>query len=489
MVKGGHLMTAYFEGLWLVRLVFQRGLSAIYLLAFLSALCQFRPLLGERGLTPVPRLLSFATFREVPSLFHAHFSDRFFAAVAWLGIGLSTCALLGLSEAGPMWLSMVVWLVLWALYLSIVNVGQNFYGFGWESMLLEAGFFAVFLGPAHVAPSPIPILILRWMLFRVELGAGLIKLRHDRCWRDLTCLYYHYETQPIPNALSIYFHRLPKLIHRFSVLFSHVVQLVVPFGLWLPQPFTSIAGVLIIGHQLLLVISGNYSWLNWLTIVLGFTSLSDAALSHLLPLTAPQLAERSLFHEGMLVALALLTLVLSIKPTQNFFSANQRMNYSYNSLHLVNVYGAFGSVTRERYEIILEGTSRDDDDDWRAYEFKGKPGDPLRRPPQIAPYHLRLDWMMWFLPLAAVVTDEGVFARRAEPWFLMLVQRLLEGDRAVLKLLRHNPFPDAPPKRMRARYFRYHFADAGERRTTGAFWTREDVGAYMTPVSLKQLTD
>ena len=202
-------MNAYFEGLWLVRLVFQRGLAAIYLIAFVSALCQFRPLLGERGLAPVTRLLSFATFRDLPSLFHFHYSDRFFGLVAWLRIALSSCALLGIPETGPMWLSMSVWLALWALYLSIVNVGQEFYGFGWESMLLEAGFFAAFLGPADVAPSPIPILVLRWMLFRVELGAGLIKLRHDPCWRDLTCLYYHYETQPIPNALSMYFHRLP----------------------------------------------------------------------------------------------------------------------------------------------------------------------------------------------------------------------------------------------------------------------------------------
>ena len=278
-------------------------------------------------------------------------------------------------------------------------------------------------------------------------------------------------------------------MHRFSVLFSHFVQLVAPFGLFLPQPYALIAGLLIIGHQLLLVISGNYAWLNWLTIVLGCTALSDTALQHVLPLQVPQLAERSLFHEGMQVALALLTLVLSIKPTQNFFSPNQLMNYSYNTLHLVNVYGAFGSVTRERYELILEGTHSELDEDWRAYEFKGKPGDPLRRPPQVAPYHLRLDWMLWFLPLAAVVTEEGVFARRAEPWFLKLVERLLEGDRAVLKLLRHNPFPDAPPKRIRARYFRYRFADASERRSTRAYWTRTEVGAYMTPVSLKQLTD
>src|SRR5438477_9164046 len=219
----------------LARLVLQRGLGLVYLIAFLVALEQFRPLLGERGLLPVPRFLEHASFRESPSLFHLGYSDRLLAAVSLTGIVLSLVVVIGLPDRWPVPLTIAVWLVLWALYLSIVNVGQIFYGFGWESMLLEAGFFAAFLGPSDQQPSPVPLLLLRWMLFRVELGAGLIKLRHDPCWRDLTCLYYHYETQPLPNPLTWYFHRLPRLFHRFGVLFSHFVQLVVPFGFLAPQ--------------------------------------------------------------------------------------------------------------------------------------------------------------------------------------------------------------------------------------------------------------
>src|SRR5205085_10622833 len=147
---------------------------------------------------------------------------------------LSPVALTGLSEAGPAWISITTWLVLWFLYLSIMNVGQDFYGFGWESMLVEAGFFAAFLGPSHIKAPLIPVLILRWMLFRTEIGAGLIKLRHDQCWRDLTCLFYHYETQPLPNPISRFFHYLPKFMHRFAVLFSHFVQLIAPLGLFAP---------------------------------------------------------------------------------------------------------------------------------------------------------------------------------------------------------------------------------------------------------------
>ncbi len=221
---------SYFGEMWIARLLLQRGIAAIYLIAFIAVLRQFKPLLGERGLLPVPAFLERARFRDAPSVFWWRYSDRVLDTVAWTGAAVSACAVCGLTEAGPVWLSVTAWLLLYVLYLSIVNVGQTFFGFGWESMLLEAGFFTAFLGPAQVKPSLLPILILRWMLFRTELGAGLIKLRHDPCWRDLTCLYYHYETQPLPNPLSWYFHRLPRVLQRFSVLVSHFVQVIVPFG-------------------------------------------------------------------------------------------------------------------------------------------------------------------------------------------------------------------------------------------------------------------
>ncbi|MGI4756991.1 MAG: lipase maturation factor family protein, partial [Janthinobacterium lividum] len=194
-----------------------------------------------QGLLPIPEFLRHTTFREAPSLFHWRYSDRLLKILAWTGIAMSVSAVAGLTEMGPIWLSVGSWLVLYFLYLSIANVGQNFFGFGWESMLLEAGFFTAFLGPRHVAPSVVPILILRWMFFRTELGAGLIKLRHDPCWRDLTCLDFHYETQPLPNPMSWYFHRLPRASHHFGVLFSHFLQVVCPFGLLAPQPIASVA--------------------------------------------------------------------------------------------------------------------------------------------------------------------------------------------------------------------------------------------------------
>ena len=478
-------METYFGDVWAVRLLLQRGLAAIYLVAFAGAFNQFPALLGERGLLPAPSYLARVGFFEAPSLFHLHYSDRLLRIAAALGVALSLCALAGVSDAGPIWLSVAVWLALWALYLSIVNVGQTFYGFGWESMLLEAGFFAAFLGPDWMSPSLVPVLALRWMLFRVELGAGLIKLRHDRCWRDLTCLYYHHETQPMPNPLSAYFHALPRLAQRTSVAFSHFVQIAVPFGLFAPQPIASIAGGFIIVHQLVLIVSGNYSWLNWLTVILGLTAFSDAVLMF----GSSALAPRPLLFDTALGVLAGATALLSIQPALNLFSKHQRMNYSWNPLHLVGSYGAFGSVTRRRYEIVVEGTGAQGlsaTTEWREYEFKGKPGDVGRRPRQWAPYHLRLDWLMWFLPLSVGVIEDRcqLSILGHERWFVRFVEKLLEADPATLALLRTDPFGGERPRFVRASFYRYRFADRRTRRARGVFWERTYVGEYLAPRSL-----
>jgi Lipase maturation factor len=482
-------MDWYFGHVGLVRLLLQRTTAALYLIAFLVVLRQFRPLLGEQGLLPVKHFLSRASFWDAPSLFCWRYSDGLLTLVAWIGIGLSSAALFGLPEQGPVWISITAWLLLWFLYLSIVNVGQKFYGFGWESMLLEAGFFMAFLGPAGMQAPLIPVLILRWMLFRTELGAGLIKLRHDRCWRNLTCLFYHYETQPLPNPLSWYFHRMPRWTHRFSVLFSHFVQVVVPFALFAPQPVASVAGGLIIFHQLWLIISGNYSWLNWLTVVLGISAFSDSMLASVFPMSPPRIVALSPVLAGLVYLIGFATVLLSIQPTLNLFSPNQKMNYSYNRFHLVNTYGAFGSVTRKRYEIVIEGTVEpliNDRTQWREYGFRAKPGDPRRMPPQIAPYHLRLDWLMWFLPFSVMVTDGGIVTSY-EPWFLRLIKKLLENDSATGRLLKTNPFVEDPPKFVRALFYQYRYTSWREKRASGDWWRRELVGVYLPPVSLAHL--
>jgi hypothetical protein len=461
-------------GDWLGRLVFQRGLAAIYLVAFLVAANQFRALIGTNGLTPVPAFVGRVPFRQAPSIFHLHYSDRFFAAVAWTGAGLSAAVAAGLADLVPLGAAMALWAILWALYLSIVNVGQVWYGFGWESLLCEAGILAVFLGNADTAPPVLVMWLLRWLLFRLEFGAGLIKLRGDRCWRDLTCLHHHHETQPMPGPLSWYFHRLPGPLHKVEVVASHFTQLIVPFGLFAPQPYASVAAAVIIVTQLWLIASGNFSWLNWLAVILAAAVLSWPGAPRPAHLDPPPG-----WFGALVVALTVMVAALSYWPARNLVSPTQRMNASFNPLHLVNTYGAFGTVTKTRYEVVVEGTDEPEigpDTVWREYGFKGKPGDPRRRPPQIAPYHLRLDWLMWFASLSPLY---------ARSWLVPFARKLLEGDRTTLRLLRHNPFPDAPPKFVRARLCRYRFTTWTERRATGAWWERGPADEYLAPMALE----
>jgi hypothetical protein len=460
---------------WITRLVIQRALGAIYFIAFVVALNQFRPLLGEKGLLPVPAFLNQVRFLHAPSLFHLGYSDARLAGVAWSGIVLSLAVVIGLPDIAPVWVSILIWLALWVLYQSIVNVGQIFYSFGWETLLLEAGFLAIFLGAGPTAPAWPLVLLFRWLVFRVEFGAGMIKLRGDRCWRDFTCLYYHHETQPMPNPLSWFFHHLPKPLHRVEVLGNFFAQLVVPFFLFAPQPVASVAGAIIVLTQAWLVLSGNFSWLNFLTMTLAFSAIDDRTLSLVLPVHVPQLVSLPLWWQWLVIALTVLVVILSIRPARNLISRHQLMNYSFDPFHLVNTYGAFGSVTKERYEIIVEGSPDVAVAEWKTYEFKGKPGDPRRLPPQYAPYHLRLDWLMWFAAM------ESPFRH---PWFIAFAAKLLEGDRATLKLLRYNPFPDRPPAAIRASLYLYRFSSLRERRRDHVWWVRSLAGEYLPTLVL-----
>ncbi|QIX50436.1 lipase maturation factor family protein [Rhodococcus sp. DMU1] len=469
------------DGYSLGRLLCTRALALVYLVAFLVALNQFRALLGSTGLTPIPRFLKATSFGRAPSVFHLRYSDRLFATVAGLGAVLAAATALGVTDRLPLIVSMLVWFLLWLLYLSIVNVGQVWYSFGWESLLLETGFLAIFLGNADTAPPLLVLILLRWLLFRLEFGAGLIKMRGDRCWRDLTCLYYHHETQPMPGPLSWYFHHLPRPLHRVEVAGNHVTQLVVPFFLFAPQPIAGIAASIMIVTQLWLVVSGNFSWLNWLAIVLGLSVIPDSWWERLLPLEpGPGYGTTPTVFVAAVVALTGTVAVLSYLPVRNMLSHRQAMNASFNRWHFVNTYGAFGSITRHRHEVIVEGTSDREVGPgtvWREYEFKGKPGDVRRRPRQYAPYHLRLDWLMWF---AALSPDY------ARSWFGRLLEKLLTNDEHVTALLRRNPFPDAPPRWVRARYFSYRYTTWRERRETGAWWVREYITDYMRPVALAE---
>jgi hypothetical protein len=476
---------------WLTRFVILRLLGVVYFAAFLSLARQVLPLIGSHGLLPAAAFLARVGVRlgspldrvlGLPTVFWVSTADPLLVVAAWTGVALSLVVALGFANA-------LVMAFLWALYLSFIHIGQDWYGYGWEIQLCETGFLAVFLCPLLDArpfprrPPPVAVIWLyRWLIVRIMLGAGLIKLRGDSCWRTLTCLYYHYETQPIPNPLSRTLHFMPRWFHQLGVLFNHAAELVAPWFAFGPRRARHVAGAVMLALQIILILSGNLSFLNWLTIVPLLACFDDGLLRRVLPAGLGRAAGRAAAtarparaQQLAVAALVVLVALLSIGPVRNLLATHQVMNTSFDPFSLVNTYGAFGSVGRTRDEIVFEGTTDavpDDDAHWRAYEFPCKPGDPMRRPCVVAPYQPRLDWQIWF---AAMSTPDRY------PWTLHLVWKLLHNDAGALSLLAGNPFPDAPPRFIRARFYRYAFAPADD--PSGAWWTRTLVGEWLPPLS------
>ena len=462
----------------LTRLCFKRALGFIYFIAFFSTARQFKALIGEHGLLPLRLFLERTEFWNSPSIFWLNSSDLFVGTVVWAGVALSVLVMSGFSERLGLFFSTAVWTLLWVFYLSVVNVGQTFYSFGWETMTLETGFLAIFLGCDRTQAPAIVIWFLRWELFRLMFGAGLIKIRGDECWRDLTCMAYHYETQPIPNPLSWFFHHLPQGFLKFQTLYTHFVELIVPWLYFIPGPAGWTAGILTIVFQGCLILSGNLSWLNYLTITIALSCLDDRFFGKFMRASLPAPRPPGRARRIILTAFVGLVLFLSVKPAVNLFSPSQMMNTSFEPFHLINAYGAFGSVTKVRTEVILEGTDEEVVTKatlWKEYEFKAKPGDVHRRPPLVAPYHLRLDWLMWF----AAMSDWRYY-----PWILNLSYKLLQNDPVILSQIEKNPFKDRPPRHVRGILYRYRFTTAEEKKKTGDWWVREPLRVYLPAVSL-----
>jgi hypothetical protein len=476
---------------WLTRFLLLRLLGVVYAVAFLVAVNQILPLIGSDGLLPVGLFIdrvrpifgsSFSGFLRSPSLFWFIHSDSALLVAAWAGFVLSCVVVAGFANS-------VLLAVLWGLYMSFVHLGQDWYGYGWEVQLLETGFLAIFLCPlldARPFPRrepPLPILwLFRWLIFRMMFGAGLIKVRGDPAWRDFTALYYHFETQPLPNPLSRWFHFLPRLALRFGTGFNFLAELVAPWFVFWPRLARQIGGAIIVVFQLVLILSGNLSFLNWLTIIPALACFDDSLWSKVLPKAVVRRAELAASaatpSKPMRVTawvVACLVAVLSIQPVPNMLSPHQIMNASFDPLDLVNTYGAFGTVGRERLNVVFEGTDDsvpESTADWKPYLYKGLPVELDKTPSQIAPYQLRLDWQMWFAAMSSP---------NRYPWTLHLVWKLLHNNPGALSLFRENPFPSHPPRYVRAVLYRYAFTDPAN--SKGALWSREELGLWLPPLS------
>ncbi len=476
---------------WLTRFVILRLLGVIYAVAFLVAINQIIPLIGSNGLLPAGIYLkqviaalgsAGAGFVRLPSVFWFSHSDTTLLTVAWIGFALSCIVVAGYANA-------LLLAVLWFLYLSFVHIGQEWYGYGWEIQLTETGFLAIFLCPLFdlrpfpkYAPPFAIIVLFRWLTFRIMLGAGLIKFRGDDVWRNSTALYYHFETQPIPGPLSRWFHFLPRLNLKIGVWFNWLAELAAPWLVFWPRFARHIAGLVIVLFQLSIILSGNLSFLNWLTIIPALACFDDGFWLKILPnrlvQKAKTAADRSKESKPMLTTawiVAALIAILSIQPALNMVSPGQIMNTSFDPLDLVNTYGAFGSVGKERLNVVFEGTMDDKPDDranWKPYIYKGLPVLLNKRPPQIAPYQLRLDWQMWFAAMASP---------NEYPWTLNLVWKLLHNDPGTISLFAGNPFPQKPPKYIRAVLYRYMFAKPGN--LQGLWWNRERISIWLPAMS------
>jgi hypothetical protein len=367
--------------------------------------------------------------------------------------------------------------------------GQDFLGFQWDALLLEAGLLAVLLAPRGIRrrqPGPAPLLIIwmyRWLLFRLMFGSGVVKLRSgDPTWRSLTALQYHYETQPLPTWLGFYAHHLPARVHVASAAVMFLIELVLPWLIWLPGRWRRLPLVGFVAFQILIAATGNYAFFNLLTIALC-VFLADPGWrpQRGRPGAAAGEPAATLFGPWPRAVLVPFVAVVALVSTIEFTEATLGASLPWptpaiwlaraiSPLRSVNSYGLFAVMTTTRPEIIVEGS--DDGESWRAYEFRYKPGDPYRRPGFVAPHQPRLDWQMWFAALGEC--DQS-------PWLQRLFQRLREGSPPVVSLLGNGPFPDHPPRYVRALLYDYHFADLATHRRTGEWWQRRLEGEFCRP--------
>jgi len=369
---------------------------------------------------------------------------------------------------------------LFALYVSYCYAGQDFMSFQWDALLVETGFLAIFL----TGGSRVVVWLYRWLVFRYLLLAGAAKLLSgDATWRDLTALDYHFWTQPLPTPLAWHAAQLPRWLLAGGTAATLVFELAVVFLIFLPRRPRAFAACCVLLLQVLILLTGNYNFFNLLSMLICVFLFDDAALRRWFPARLATKLQRRAPDPGRATTTIATLLALLVVPigVNRIAQAFARMDLPVVSavsemvspLMIVNNYGLFAVMTTSRPEIVVEGSV--DGREWREYVFTYKPG-PLARPaPWNIPHQPRLDWQMWFAALGDY---------RQNPWFAGLMLRLLQGSPPVLALLDANPFPEGPPKFVRARLYEYRSADAATRAATGQWWLRQFSRWYFPPVSL-----
>jgi len=499
---------------YLSRWLFLRLLGLIYLIAFISLWTQIEGLIGSNGILPVADYLKVVGERAgaerfwwLPTFCWLSSSDWFLHFQCATGVLLSMLLILGIAPVAEL-------VLLWAIYLSLSTVCRDFLGFQWDILLLETGFLAILLAPRQwlpnlareTSPSLIAIWLCRWLLFRLMFMSGAVKLLSaDSAWWNLTALNVHYETQPLPTWIGWHAHQLPEWFQKISVIVMFIIELLMPVLIFGPGRLRKAACASFVFLMVLITLTGNYCFFNLLTVALCVLLLDDAFLLRRLPgrvalfvrtrLDAAK-AQAATSHASagwrrrlprtirQLGTALVVAAVLMLSAAQTLMRLSRSSELPRPILTLleaaaplrtVNSYGLFAVMTTTRPEIVVEGSN--DGVTWLPYEFKWKPGDLNRRPAFVAPHQPRLDWQMWFAALGNY---------RQNPWFVNFLIRLLQGSSEVLTLLEKNPFPDKPPRYVRAALYEYRFTDRATRDENGAWWRRERKGLYCPEISLRQ---
>jgi hypothetical protein len=462
----------------LVVSLFLRCLGVIYLIAFATHLVQIQGLVGSQGILPVADLLAnVATdgeserYYRFPTLFWFNHSDLALVGACLYGCVVSLQVIFNCWQRAALVIAFV-------LYLSLYNVSQPFLHFQWDGLLLESGFLAIFLG----SRSSIIIWLFRWLLFKLRFMSGLSKLTSgDPAWAGLTALNTYFEVQPLPNPVAWYFHHLPEFILRSATAATLVIEILVPFMMFMPRRWRFAAAWITIFWQLLIILTSNHNWINLLTIALCLFLFDDRALRSVVPekLRIPPLPQTlhsrpvTVFRRVAIPAMAVFILVISsaqiwMLSTGQYVGGTLDKVLDYQETYrVVNMYHVFPTMTTQRIELELSGSV--DGIEWKTYRFKYKAGELDKRPQFIMPYQPRLDWQMWFVPLHS----------KHLPWFEEFLYALLNNSAEAVKLLEHNPFPDEPPRYINVDAYRYTFTTPEQREQTGNWWNREALGPFL----------
>lgn len=479
--------------------MFLRALGAIYFSAFFSLVFQIRGLIGPEGILPAGPYLqavahTFGHWQRLwysPTMLWVSSGPAMLNALCWIGMAASVLLLLNLWPRGML-------AVCFVCFLSFVAAAQDFSSYQSDGMLLEAGFISLFFAPPGFRPglgrthppSRASQFLLQWEWFRIYFESGMTKiLSGDPEWRNFTAMDEYYQNGPLPTWIGWYVQHLPHWFHAATVYATLAMELGVVWMFFLPRRWRIVCFFIVTPWEIGVILTANYTFLNYLVLALGVLLLDDRFLQRLVPAkwTSDAAAldpnktrsmqmkpwDEWLRRTCSAMALATKTVMLS----WIFYATTAEMLVSYRlptfpivalePFRIANRYGLFAVMTRGRYEIEFQGS--DDGHNWKPYHFRYKPQE-LNQPPRIyAPYQPRFDWNLWFASLGSW---------REYPIVPNTEVRLLSNDRDVLELFADNPFPQAPPHQIRTLIWQYWFTSMAEKRQTGRWWRRQLLGRY-----------